>query len=66
MSNQMSQEETNREIEKAERECFIERTKVKYSMNEIDMNNNEVEIIFNILSYNDIDGKISIMWKREL
>lgn len=66
MNNQMSEEELNRAIEKAERECFIECSDVKCSMHEIDMDNHEVEIIFNILLCNDIIGKISITWKREL
>lgn len=66
MNNQMSEEETNREIEKAEREYFMEYSKVKYSMNEIDMDNHEVEIIFDILVCNGFVGKISITWKREL
>ena len=66
MSIQMSEKETNREIEKAEREYFMEYSKVKYSMNEIDMDNHEVEIIFNILVCNGFVGKISITWKREL
>ena len=66
MSIQMSEKDTNREIEKAEREYFMEYSKVKYSMNEIDMDNHEVEIIFNMLVCNGFVGKISITWKREL